>query len=308
MPRPPREVMECRDYVLPPEFPVTVLTGEEWRISDKRSPVLHFHTHMEIGICHTDRGVLGFRDGDIPFEAGDVTVIAAGTPHTTCSAPGTASKWSYIMVDPIQLIDPTTSSIELPVAEMYTKVLYNFRAIVSREQDPLLGMLANEAVREIVEQRPNYRRCVRALLDIILNKLCRQAEDREPEKGEKPFHISPALRFVDSHYMEDLRMDDLAAACKMSTSYFRRVFTETMGLGPLEYLNRARITRACSLLQTTDSSVLEICEAVGFRSLSSFNRHFSAIMGQPPTVWRSKIHADRPVSLRRYTGWTTPPR
>ena len=58
MPRPPREVMECRDYVLPPEFPVTVLTGEEWRISDKRSPVLHFHTHMEIGICHTDRGVL----------------------------------------------------------------------------------------------------------------------------------------------------------------------------------------------------------------------------------------------------------
>ena len=103
-------------------------------------------------------------------------------------------------------------------------------------------------------------------------------------------------------------MDDLAAACKMSTSYFRRVFNETMGLGPLEYLNRTRITRACTLLQMTDSSVLEICEAVGFRSLSSFNRHFSAIMGQPPTAWRNRIHADMPVTLRRYTGWTTPPK
>ncbi len=308
MARPPREIMECRDYMLPPEFPVMVLTGEEWRISDQRSPVLHFHNHMEIGICHSDRGVMGFREGDRPFKAGDVTLIAAGTPHTTCSAPGTASKWSYIMFDPIQLIDPATSSVELPVVELYTKVLYNFRAIVSRDQDPLLGMLADEAVREMVEKRPNYRRCVRSLLDIILNKLSRRAEDRLPEKSEKPFHISPALRYVYQHYMEDLRMDDLAAACKMSTSYFRRVFTETMGLGPLEYLNRTRITRACTLLQMTDSSVLEICEAVGFRSLSSFNRQFSAIMGQPPTAWRSKIHADMPVMLRRYTGWVTPPK
>ena len=300
--------MECRDYLLPPEFPVVVLTGEEWRLSDQRSPVLHFHNHMEIGICHTDSGVMGFRDGDRPFRAGDVTLIAAGTPHTTCSAPGTASKWSYIMVDPIQLIDPATSTIEPPVAQMYAKVLYNFQAIVSEEQDPLLGMLVNETVREMVERRPNYKRTVRALLDTVLNRFSRRAEDSGPDKGVKPFHISPALRYVEQHYMDDLRMDDLAAACKMSTSYFRRVFNETMGLGPLEYLNRTRITRACTPLQMTDSSVLEICEAVGFRSLSSFNRHFSAIMGQPPTAWRNRIHADMPVTLRRYTGWTTPPK
>ena len=300
--------MECRDYLLPPEFPVVVLTGEEWRLSDQRSPVLHFHNHMEIGICHTDSGVMGFRDGDRPFRAGDVTLIAAGTPHTTCSAPGTASKWSYIMVDPIQLIDPATSTIEPPVAQMYAKVLYNFQAIVPEEQDPLLGMLVNETVREMVERRPNYKRTVRALLDTVLNRFSRRAEDSGPDKGAKPFHISPALRYVEQHYMDDLRMDDLAAACKMSTSYFRRVFNETMGLGPLEYLNRTRITRACTLLQMTDSSVLEICEAVGFRSLSSFNRHFSAIMGQPPTAWRNRIHADMPVTLRRYTGWTTPPK
>lgn len=308
MPRRAREIIECRDYFLAPEFPVMVLTGEEWRISDERSPVLHFHSHMEIGICHTDSGILGFRDGDRPFKAGDVTVISGGMPHTTCSAPGTVSKWSYIMVDPIQLIDPTTSVAEPPVAELYSRVLYNFRAIVSRERDPLLEQLANEAVREMVEKRPNYRRSVRALLDLILNRFSRRAEDRLPEKDENPFHISPALRYVDRHYMEDLRMDDLAEECKMSTSYFRRVFTETMGVGPLEYLNRTRITRACTLLQTTDSSILEICEAVGFRSLSSFNRHFSSIMGQPPTAWRSKIHADRPVALRRYTGWITPPK
>ncbi len=308
VPRPPREVMECRDYLLPPEFPVIVLTGEEWRISDRRSPVLHFHNHMEIGVCHSDSGVVGFRDRDVPFKAGDVTVIAAGTPHTTCSAPGTASKWSYVMVDPIRLIDPTTSVTEPPVAELYNGVLYNFRAIVTAEQDPLLGMLVNEVVREMTEKRTNYRRSVRALLDTVLNRLSRRAEDGDTDRNEKPFHISPALRYVDQHYMEDIRVDDLAAECKMSTSYFRRVFTETMGLGPLEYLNKTRIIRACTILKMSDSSVLDVCEAVGFRSLSSFNRHFSAIMGQPPTAWRSKVHADMPVTLRKYTGWAVPPK
>ena len=158
--------MECRDYLLPPEFPVVVLTGEEWRLSDQRSPVLHFHNHMEIGICHTDSGVMGFRDGDRPFRAGDVTLIAAGTPHTTCSAPGTASKWSYIMVDPIQLIDPATSTIEPPVAQMYAKVLYNFQAIVPAEQEPLLpsggGQRAGQG-REALPYLPGAAVCGAAL-------------------------------------------------------------------------------------------------------------------------------------------------
>ena len=212
------------------------------------------------------------------------------------------------MVDPIRLIDPTTSVTEPPVAELYNGVLYNFRAIVTAEQDPLLGMLVNEVVREMTEKRTNYRRSVRALLDTVLNRLSRRAEDGDTDRNEKPFHISPALRYVDQHYMEDIRVDDLAAECKMSTSYFRRVFTETMGLGPLEYLNKTRIIRACTILKMSDSSVLDVCEAVGFRSLSSFNRHFSAIMGQPPTAWRSKVHADMPVTLRKYTGWAVPPK
>lgn len=103
-------------------------------------------------------------------------------------------------------------------------------------------------------------------------------------------------------------MDDLAVLCQMSSSYFRRVFTETMGIGPLEYLNQTRIMRACTLLQMTDYSILEVCESVGFGSLSTFNRHFSDVMGQTPTAWRHRVHADRPVALQRYSGWLAPPK
>ena len=72
----------------------------------------------------------------------------------------------------------------------------------------------------------------------------------------------------------------------MSESHFRRVFRELVGMGPLDYLNRTRIAKACSLLRMTDDSILTISEKVGFGSMSSFNRHFYEVMGTAPSDWR----------------------
>ena len=67
-------------------------------------------------------------------------------------------------------------------------------------------------------------------------------------------------------------------------------------MGPLDYLNRTRIAKACSLLRMTDDSILTISEKVGFGSMSSFNRHFYEVMG---TVIGT--------SILKYSGWLRPP-
>ena len=51
MSRPPRTVIEYRNYELPADFPIQMLSGENWRISDVPSGVLHFHNCLEIGLC-----------------------------------------------------------------------------------------------------------------------------------------------------------------------------------------------------------------------------------------------------------------
>ena len=53
----------------------------------------------------------------------------------------------------------------------------------------------------------------------------------------------------------------------------------------------------------TDLSVLGVGEAVGFRSLSSFNRHFAEVMGISPTAYRHSINAERPYLLQHKPGW-----
>lgn len=300
MSRRPHTIIECHDYALPPEFPVYALEENNMCVSDAHTPALHFHNSLEIGLCHSGSGTLEFQDTKYNFKAGDVTLIASGTPHIKYSAPGTFSSWSYLFLNLVWLAGLSTRDAALP--EMYEGFRYNSKLIVTQEQDPILAPLVKEIVNEMICQNTSYRHCVIAFLDALLGKLSRYMPKDDAAHQGIPFPIAPALHYIDLHYMDDFRVDDLASLCRMSTSYFRRIFTETMGIGPLAHLNRTRIMHACTLLQMTDRSILEICGAVGFLSLSSFNRHFSTMMGQPPTAWRHAVSTDQPYVARRHAG------
>lgn len=82
-----RAVTEYRSYYLPMQFPVLLLSGDYWKISDIPSGSLHFHNCLEIGICHSDSGTLEINGEKQTFHAGDVTVLPRNVPHTTYSAP-----------------------------------------------------------------------------------------------------------------------------------------------------------------------------------------------------------------------------
>ena len=60
MARQKNTVIEYRDYNLPTYFPILLLTGEVWRISDIPSQRLHFHNCFEIGLCESDGGFMKF--------------------------------------------------------------------------------------------------------------------------------------------------------------------------------------------------------------------------------------------------------
>lgn len=96
MPRKKKPVIEYRHYSLPIQFPVLLLSGDRWRISDIKSEHLHFHNHLEIGICYSDSGIMEIKGEAVPFKAGDITFLPRFLPHTTYSSKDSASLWSYL--------------------------------------------------------------------------------------------------------------------------------------------------------------------------------------------------------------------
>ena len=324
MAKPKSVVTEYRNYYLPMHFPVLLLSGDYWKISDVPSGRQHFHNCLEIGICHSDSGIVEIFGEPLPFKKGDITVIPQNVPHTTYSTPGTESRWSYIYLDPKELfkglLPPTWQNPDLSIYSVN-----DFRPIFSEENHPNLHRLVLGVIRELEEQKLSYQLSAKGLLLSLYIEIYRilmyekegggvQNSDNitrpTPLELESPLAIAPALDYIEENYSQQFTINDLADLCHWSPTHFRRVFHDIMGTSPLDFVNNTRITKACMMLRTTEDSILNISENVGFRSVSSFNRYFIKKMQMSPRDYRKQMQqSDMRVetqAIREYTGWMYP--
>ncbi len=309
MARRPRQIIEYRLYELPLHFPVVLLDGDIWRISDLKSDRLHFHNCLEIGICHSDSGILMLREEPLAFRGGDVTLIPRHVPHTTYSTKGTQSLWSYIFVDISELL---SDMITLP--DDLNKPGQTFQCLLNRTTHPKIHFLINCILDELRGEKPGYQNVVKGLFIALYYEFLRikdEKSDPKPTQAKKDtLAITPALAFIDENYMNKITIDELSDMCHLSATHFRRLFLSIMGTSPLAFINATRIDRACILLKTTEEPILEIAEEVGFTSLSSFNRAFTAIMKTSPRNYRNADSMDtlKPHHkyILKYSGWVEP--
>ncbi len=310
-------ITEYRNYYLPLHFPALLLSGEHWKISDIPSGRLHFHNCLEIGVCHSDSGVLEFYGNSLPFKEGDVTCIPRNIPHTTYSSKGTESHWSYLFLDPEglfrNLLSNSWKNYDLSVSS-----LQFYKYILDRETYPQIHTLALQVIQEMEAQKPGYQLSARGLLLALYIELYRiqhEAEHIGSDRNdglmlaENTLAIAPALDYIESNYASSFSVDYLADLCHWSPTHFRRIFHEIMGISPLEYITNTRIMNACKLLRSTEDSILDISERIGFRSVSSFNRFFIKIMKVAPREYRKQmVLADKKESqsILEYAGWLYP--
>ncbi|MBC8096579.1 MAG: PocR ligand-binding domain-containing protein [Akkermansiaceae bacterium] len=117
------------------------------------------------------------------------------------------------------------------------------------------------------------------------NQLAVQAENAEP-----PI-IAEAKQFIGAHYTETLSLDQVSRTVNMSRFYFCKQFRKATGLSFTEFVSRTRIEKARQLLLNPNLRISEIAFAVGFQSISNFNRMFKRIVGRSPTYNRNLLPA-----------------
>lgn len=111
--------------------------------------------------------------------------------------------------------------------------------------------------------------------------------------------IARAIAFMREHFSDAaLSLDLVAAAAYMSRFYFSRRFRELTGRRFIDYLTMLRMSEARSLLVETDHSVTSICNAVGYRDLSHFERTFKRWFDVPPSEYRLSYQPRPTVSGR----------
>lgn len=317
MAKPKKTITEYRNYYLAPQFPVILLSGEHWKISDMQSKYLHFHNCLEIGIVHSGSGILKFYDHSLHFKAGDITVIPRNVSHTTSSTPGTHSHWSYLFLDPKELFHNFLHN-NWTYHDLSRYYLKGYKYLLAQNEYPHIYSLVNRIIQELLEEKSNYQLSVRGLLLAVYIDICRiQSIQNESIQNssrcsipDNALLLAPVLDYVEDNYMMPLHINQLSDLCHWSPTHFRRIFRNTIGISPLEFINNKRILKSCNLLCTTQESILSISEMVGFRSLSSYNRCFTKIMNMSPREYRkqnTQPHFDiNQPAILEYAGWLVP--
>ena len=96
--------------------------------------------------------------------------------------------------------------------------------------------------------------------------------------------IVQAKLFIDSNYADNIDLNNISDEAYFSKFHFIRQFKKIYGKTPHQYLTVVRIEKSMQLLRA-DTSVSEVCYAVGFESVGSFSGLFKRIVGLTPSAY-----------------------
>lgn len=280
--------VEFRYYEIPADEIVIALLGESW-IRDYGADVdfLHFHNYLEVGYCHVGTGELIIDGESHRFQEDMIEIMPPNLPHTTNSDAGTKSFWEWMFFDLEKLLNSIYKE-DPQYVQIVLKRLYRSPYLLHADEHPALAEIMKSIIREMGEKKKYYRESVKGYLSAFVVEVLRLDDQAENEKKtkQKAGKIAEALQYVADHYQEEIRISQLADACSMSESHFRRVFLETMNMKPGDYVNLVRIQNACELMKKKDISMEDIAFKVGFESVSTFNRNFRKLLDISPYQWK----------------------
>lgn len=249
-------------------------------------PYWHYHPELELTYVRKGSGTRCVGDHVGHFTNGDLVLLGKNVPHQWVCQKDGAEK------DPF-----------LTVIHFQKEIFEAF------PESSLLKSLFNEAKRGIYFSNPSNKllkkimslskhqglKSILAMIEII--DILNHSEPRFLLASDKFMNsgffsnisgrLQMAHAYISQNYNNNIRQDDIAAHCNMSTTSFSRWFKKSTGSRFVDYVNKMRVSHSEQLLYMTNRPIKEIAHQSGFESSSAFNRSFKQIKGVSPKAFRN---------------------
>lgn len=136
----------------------------------------------------------------------------------------------------------------------------------------------------------------------ILNEQGRDESDTSSnsiQDGFIPRHLTSShksvqamIDYTESHYREDISIQDLAEHCSINANYASQLFKHETGTSFISFLTALRMEHAEWLLSHTADPVFQIAAAVGYSDYFYFARVFKKVKGYTPTSFRKSLKGE----------------
>jgi AraC-like DNA-binding protein/quercetin dioxygenase-like cupin family protein len=139
-------------------------------------------------------------------------------------------------------------------------------------------------LKEYNEKKEGYLEVLRFNLSEIIIETIRSLGSSKSLSAP----IEEILEIVDKRYFERLSLGEIANELHYSLPYLSALFKSETGISFSDHLKKQRVEAAKGLLLSTNLSVSEISEAVGYGSLKFFEKVFKTLTGVTPRAFRKR--------------------
>lgn len=98
--------------------------------------------------------------------------------------------------------------------------------------------------------------------------------------------VRKVIDYISENYKNQITLEELSALSNLSETRLSRLFRSITGMSCIDYVIEFRLSKALSMLRSSDMSVIEIAYDTGFNNISYFNRTFKKHFNQTPTEYR----------------------
>lgn len=240
---------------------------------------MHAHADLvELLLVCQGAGIYTIDGKRYTAKKGDLILYNQDAVHDEFSGTGESLRTYCIAVrnlhrrelEPGILIAPHYAPI-VPTGEKFTLFLRIFQAI--EEEVKNNSSLSYEITNHIT--------------NILLLKTIQliEANGRPCQKQFSPL-MRAGIRFIDCHYRENIRLQDIAASIPMNAFYLAHIFKEELGISPMRYVTLRRIGEAQNLLINTSMTITQIAAEVGYNNSSYFQNAFRNVIHITPGAYR----------------------
>ena len=195
-----------------------------------------------------------------------------------------------------------SSIIEANMENFDTEIFYMFyvqsknKIVVFGKEHPVYKTLKKymqESYDEYVSKDVCYKLPIRANIYLMMTALLRYYCGSKNELDRMIYHnvmrLRPVITYIAEHYKEKIYIETLSDMITVSPDYFTKMFKDSIGRTPIDYINGLRINRAMQMLATTDISVNDISDGLGFSNSNYFHKIFKQYMDTSPAAYRKLV-------------------
>ncbi len=251
---------------------------------------LHYHSAYELALVRNSCGNRYVGDSVERYGDADLVLIGPNLPHSWCSepAPGGLLQHVHVMQLPACWLEQLADTLpELqpvrPLLRASARGLH-FSAATARQ---ITGLFADMRAADPFDQfvtLVQVLRCLKADTGARALASAQPGPLRAKDSGME--RIERVMEYIQQHYTDDLRAEQLARFAHMSTNHFHRFIKQRTDKTFNELVTEFRIGKACQLLLNSSMQIASICSQCGFNDLSNFNRRFMKLKHCTPSEFR----------------------